>query len=472
MNAAENTTSDTMTTEPVRATFRVPDENLASLQAGIEKLNKRVRKLGGTDVVVNVLGHEDVKLEMKKGSSITLLDHDDAVEFFDKIERYRRYHTVEIVGEVPSVRGYTFAATLEYIEGEVMTRVSPMFSGELPKHFRDSNPELCDHCRTRRQRHETFVLRRNDGSASFIQLGRNCLADFFPGIDPKNLAARAEMLLSAMDLGKAGEEEPSSGGGGSSNILGLHSFLMMVAMVIRKNGWMSAKRAYEREVPSTAGLARSIIYAGPKQAEEWRNKGYVPTAEDAELATKSIEWARETFGGKEQDARSDYEHNAYVATKGEAVGGKSTGIAASVVAGYMRFIDDEKIRNLGPAADVHVGTVGKRDNFYVRVVGTRRIESEQWGLSTLVMLRTRDNVSLKWFASGAPELPDHGVEVRISASVKKHDVYEGKKQTLVNRVVIWTPEAIEAEAAKAAKKAEREAKKAAKAAAKAAKEAK
>jgi hypothetical protein len=63
---------------------------------------------------------------------------------------------------------------------------------------------------------------------------------------------------------------------------------------------------------------------------------------------------------------------------------------------------------------------------------------------------------------GESRLVEYGERVYITGTVKKHDIRNGVKQTILTRCEVWTDLGVELELSKQAKKATREVKKVAK----------
>jgi hypothetical protein len=140
-------------TEPTTApTFKVPAENIASLQERFEKLNKRIAR----DVKRGVVGAEPLVLEVgplfaeknKKGDHLP-----------DRV-----FAMVTLIApKPPKADGWEFVAALTHVEGVgTVLRVVPganVEEGELAK-YREASPDNCDHCHASRQRKDTFILRK------------------------------------------------------------------------------------------------------------------------------------------------------------------------------------------------------------------------------------------------------------------------------------------------------------------------
>lgn len=460
-------------TETTNTSFNIPEENLKAFEVAIEKLNRRAKRLGVPSILTEVESHKDVEImepqyAMRGGQKVLVGQLPTG--------QFRRIFTVKVIGERPTLNGYTFVATLEHVEGEVLLHTSRAFEGAIPVSFRTADPHNCDHCHTRRVRSETFVVQHEGGD--FKQIGRQCLKDFLGyNKDPKELAAMAEILFEASDLGASAEEEGFGGGGGGVSRLSMATFLSFVAAAIRKEGWMSRSRAGQLEgVISTADRALTVMLAKSPHDAGWRRDGWFPTDDDRTTAEASLEWARTAFGGKDASERSDYEHNMAIVTKGETLTFKHAGLVASAVAGYQREqqkLLERKLEVVGVKDSKFIGTEGERLDFYGQLYKLIAIEG-QYGTTWVHKFKTREGNMVVWFASSRPVVGtrENGTyihaepgdkEYLMTGTVKRHETREGINQTTMTRVVLWTDEGRAAHEEKLAKKAAREAKKAAKA---------
>ena len=510
-------------------TYQIPIGNLSELASEIERINRRAARMGLRPVVLTegqpvdvphvryddgVGGYQWLR-ECYRDGDLAELERQGRV-------RYRRLVPVTIEAEAPTAAGWQFAATLTYVEaegGERMTllRTVPDLDGDLPAEFRTSTPDRCDHCGARRRRNETFVVRRvadadlpyacelavrgdvrvgdRDGArmaatrpaGTWLQVGRNCLADFLPGADPHRIAAALEMLLQATSAASSAESDGIGEGGwwsGDRTGLGsLREFLGVVAALVRHDGWVSRTRARETDdayytgarLTATADSAIEYLDAPPRDSrarEEWQRwRAARPVEqEDRDLADRALEYARADLA--EKVAPSDYEHNLRVACAAAAVDRRLVGVAASLIPYYLREVERRVLRE-AEAARVrdsrHLGAVG--DRLLLRVQVARIItvgEESQWGPSYLHKLVGAEGdaagCALVWFSSNPEANLRPGQVVWVRGTVKKHDERDGVQQTVLARIAQVSDEDAARELERARKRAEREAKKAARAA--------
>jgi hypothetical protein len=300
---------------------------------------------------------------------------------------------------------------------------------------------------------------------SFKVVGTSCVADFIGNQTAENVAAYFEILAQISTLSDFDDEGM---GGGRADHFGVDHFLGFVAADIRVGGWLSrtAARNLDRIGSATADqawLTMEAVAEGKDVKPELK-----PTPADWERAQKAIEYIQVHIDSElEKGEVNDYLHNIQVITRMSALAWKASGIAASIIPTAERLMGQEverrKFTNLKETSKFF-GSVGEKVTFKATIISLKELES-QWGLTTLVkFVTTEGNVGV-WFASGTlGEDWDTDETVILRGSVKKHENYQGLKQTNLTRVSMMTQTQLDEEAAKAQKKAERAAKKAAKAA--------
>lgn len=448
-------------TIPNAASYLIPASNLAALVAGVDSLNKRCRKLGVPEIsVTSRVDHLRMRVA-RDGKHVGWKPVGEALHggAVDTGER-QEWLTVEVVGHSPKVEGWAFVATLEPLptdDGETLNLVSNLPGERCPEEFRRAIGR-CDHCETARRRKQTFVVRSGE---AYKCVGRQCLKDFLGyNADPHALAAAAEVLASLRTLCDGAGEEGFGGGSGETG-WSVVSFLTQTAATVRVRGWMSKGNAYklDRMRLATANVVLDVL-TPPRSGSsadverEWRElcDELRPTDADRATAEAAVEWARDL----EPTADEDYLANVNLIARHGMVTRKTAGLSASIVAAYLRARDEEVKRTQLAArpASAHVGTVGKREQGPVLVRCERVIRREgQYGVTGIHKLVDAAGNDLTWFASEGAEWLPEGEERHVSFTVTKHETFNGRPQTVVNRVVIWTPEGVAAHEAKAARKA-------------------
>lgn len=417
--------TDTTTITETRTEPRdIPVENVPALMAKVDELNKRAKRLNVAPLRVEII---DTKVVERK-DDVTGLTYTST------------YRVVEIVGESPVLEGWTLVARLtpaEGVEGENFVKCVPGL--ECPPEYRTVDMKRCDHCNTRRNRKDTFVVRHDDGRHMVV--GRNCIADFLGHANPDHLLNCATILLSIDELLDGSDEGWYGGGGRFEYHFPTELFVGMTAIFMRRFGWTPRSKSDDFHA-ATADEVWSFLMPEPDRANRDAKRKFAEkhnlfvTDDDREVAAKAIEWARAI----DREKANDYLYNLSLGCSAETVKWKTRGIVASVIAAYNRHVEklvEAANRRKATANSVHLGEKGGRYVFPdCTVLGTRYFEND-WGVKTLVRLRTPGGSVVKWWASG--DVADDfltGDTVTITGTVKDHDEYNGVAETIVNRCKI------------------------------------
>ena len=390
----------------MKETYRVPEQNLAKITEAISKLNRKAQKLNCPEITLKETGEFEL-VEIKN-------DNGKPTGTFDK------YLEVIVTGETPKYSGWTFIAVIEPSTEGNFLRTIPGES--LPTEYRIID-QHCDHCNVKRYRKETYVVRNEDGELK--QVGSTCIKDFLGGNNPHVAARRAEWLMTISDL----IEEAQMPSGGGAYYLQTEAWLTWVAVAIRNYGWLSKGKAWDEGTPqnATARVADYLLASDKLQPEER------PTDEDKEVAAEALAWGRERYScnGDKIENLSDYEWNLNVAISEDVLSPRQMGIVASLIPFWKRQIETELIAKETVNSE-WIGEPKQRLQFdNLKVVFEQSYESE-WGITVLYKFIDTDGNELVWWASKFQEF-EAGAVVSGKATVKKHDTYNDKKQTYINR---------------------------------------
>lgn len=397
----------------MNATYRIPKANVDDLLAQIAKLNKRAAKIHVAKIEVAV-GPEEVE-EQKDG-------------------RVQVWVPLTITGETPKYDGWEFVAVLEpvIVDDGLVNLIQQVPGQECPPAFRDAVGQ-CDHCQQRRRRNQTFVVR--DAGGQHKAVGRQCLKDFLGHADPHQLAAWAE-LLASLDAAcrQAGFDD---GMGGGPLTWSTQLFMAQTSACIAVDGWRSRGSVkYGGGVATADMVTYAISPPPPNGAKAWREfvAEHVPTAEHEAEAEAAVEWAATL--PDDEITENNYLANINAVARMGYVEFKTAGLAASIVSAYQR----EQGRLVlaarkAAASNEHVGQIKKREVFEITVENVIACDGS-YGTTGLHKMVDAAGNDLAWFASGSTEWLAVGKTYKIKATVKKHDEYKGRKQTVLSRVAV------------------------------------
>jgi len=417
-------------------TYSIPENNFGFLIERLGKLAKRAKRLGCAPITWKVTGEHEVKKCRELG-------FDYIVKYFD----------LEVTGETPKFEGWQFVAVLQRMEMEDLSvegllRVLP--GQDCPRELAERLGQ-CDHCRTDRPRNDTYVVRHDSGIYKLV--GSSCIRDFLGHNSPQALAAAAELLCEGGELLRGAEDEGYFGGSDKPSRFSVDMVLTFAACIIRLDGFMSKSKASEQFAPekATAHTLSMVLTANPKLSSDDREllKQYQSSEKDGETAEAAREWARE-----QAESNNDYLYNLSLIARSASLELRNLGLACAMIASYQREMIQRN--STGIENSQHFGEVGKRERYSLTFLGSTQRESD-FGVTTICRFNQNGNLAV-WFASGEPCIDFAiGETYDVLATVKKHQTFGGKAQTVLNRVAPYVEKVKKAAKPRKAKAAPAEA---------------
>lgn len=432
-----------MTESTVTTQTEVIDlEDLAHVREVVDKANRKAVKIGVPGYVIHE-GARSVR-EVKVPDPFNIGSW-KVVGHIEQVE-------VSVLGEAPKYAGWTFVATIDWVNDDaVIRKVRGLEDVDTNPARAALVPNGCDHCNAARSRNATYLLRHEDGT--FKQVGSTCLREF--------LGVEVNLSL----LGFNPYEGCDSTNRYVPDTFGTLHVLEDTLAIIRYFGWVSGGQAYNdstktatRERLTTAYSRESDTYKGRETAagEARRAIRENRREDDAERAAAIIAWIRSDAIGNTEYAQNlkaavgsapqtrtfttneTGEWTTYT-REVEEFQFRHLGLVISAVEGYRRFEEKAAARKVEHASSLNewVGVEKERLRaLRLTVVSTRWIESD-FGSSLLVIFRDEPGHTFKWFASNAPEaLETTGATVVLDGTVKKHETYNERKSTVLTRCAV------------------------------------
>lgn len=132
-----------------------------------------------------------------------------------------------------------------------------------------------------------------------------------------------------------------------------------------------------------------------------------------------------------QPVENTYWFNVQKLVNVEDIRTKDVGIFASAVNAFLR---EDVIKPKEIIESQHVGNVGDKIETEVTFLGRSSFLS-MYGESSIHRFKDDNGNIMIWFtSSGFSEDIEYGSKIKIKATVKKHDEYQNKKQTIITRV--------------------------------------
>ena len=387
--------------------FNIPACNLDILEKKLARLNKKAARAGTGEI------------KLTRISETVEMHNDGTVDV---------YYQVAVEGEAPKIAGWAFLARIDHnSDPSGASNLVYVMPGQVcPDDYRNAKAD-CDHCGYRRQRRDTYVL-ASETTGELKQVGRTCIQDFI-GIDPAKVAAQAERITEIMKDADAAEKSGTLGVPYNRRHIMLELFLAFTAKTVREDGWVGSKQAYGESgivASKDRALTEMFPYGGyDGEAPEQ------PSNEDNEKATAAMAYALTL-----DPAKSDYNHNVFTIAKTGYIDFKAVGLAASIIRIYDLHLgrQAEQKTKIDLSGSEYVGEMKARIRGVVTVIGKKSGMGHYGPWTMFRMVSKNDGNLLVTFATGENFNPEIGDELEIKGTVKKHEVFNGVKQTMLNRV--------------------------------------
>jgi hypothetical protein len=403
---------ETQNIEP-RTQFDIPSANHQAFLDKIAKLNKTAQKLGCSNIVATQL------TSFVREVSVVVTDGEGG----EMIDTYKTtFYKYEVTGAAPKLEGWTFMCTIEPTEAGNILRCVP---GQEVDASYQTAALVCQHCNKNRRRSEYFLVKKDQDTK---MVGRNCIRDFLGHTSPDRIAGFMEGL---------GELHGFCGDGAGCSrehrTYPVKEVAEWTLAAIAKDGWVP--RSYNPE-SCTANTVSELLNP-PRQRDEFREWQKMREEYSKRIKAEKVEAClAEILKLENVSNRSNFDNNLLVIAKLEAAGYKELGILVAGIANIARKIEAEiAARNeRANKSNEWMGTIGERKEFALVCVKIRDIATD-YGKSTLLVFEDESGNVFKWFASGEKDF-EVGDKYILKGTVKKHDEYQGRRQTALTRCSI------------------------------------
>jgi hypothetical protein len=333
----------------------------------------------------------------------------------------------ELEGALPRINGWAFHSRVEPTEEEGVNLVYAAPGFEAVERLR-STPMICEHCNRNRRRSLVFLLQNEETGEQKI-VGKSCLKDFLPDAGIENILAYLEHLKKVTEF----EEDEDYGRMRFNAVYDTGRAIAEALVLIKRDGYVSKKLSAEKP-----DLVPTSIFMGRKGQKE-EKKLYAPEELRAQFSNDELEALAGCevrnvidYVNSQNPDRSDFIYNLQTIMVQKACPFRMFPFVAAGVQMYIKSLE-EKAKKAAKANE-HLGQVGARIEFNgLTIVRITPVEGE-WGTTYITGFEDEKGNSIVWFAS--KRLGDVGKVVNIKATVKKHDTYEERKQTVVTRAAL------------------------------------
>lgn len=338
----------------------------------------------------------------------------------DEASHHYKYQVIDIdVTASYKVGNYSFVAALEWVE-EVKENLIKKVSEDIfvPSIYKTRRE--CDHCKTHRYRKSTIVLQNVD-TGEYIQVGKTCVKDY-TGID---LGRYACYLSFFSDLDEYLKECERDNREKIKPMYLVEDILNQTNEEVAHHGYISKGKSYELDTESTSSRIYMMLTA---YVDYYTGKRTYYSYEKISDKSKTETEAVYKFY-QELESESDYINNIKTILQTKYVDASKIGLVVSAVGTKLRITEErtQKEKALGTESN-YVGQIGDRITFKA-VPECIFSDHSEWGFFYIYRMKI-GNDELIWKTSKSFE-PD--IELEITATIKAHEEYKGRKQTEITR---------------------------------------
>lgn len=446
------------------------------LEKAVKKLNRHASKMGYGEVKVLSVGKPYEKMR----TNVFVSEDGDVSESRTAFTVKDVELQVPIQFENAVEAEYRVIGKVEKVENEAEVTAEGLELGKIVKAVEGYDFECqakdCGHKLVR----AFAVESKADGKILFV--GSECL-NKYTGADAQAIMKLIE-FVSYVECKEGGEEGCGGGGRGRNlTVIDIEDYLAVALAVVERDGAYAKRWVLERgdygEPREDINCTRNNALAqfvGVRRAK-WDSFGVeipnqfrleligfrssssheviVPSeANKVKAAELVAEWVASVPLLKRDGSKDEYADQCKVLAERGWITEKTSGIAASMVKGPRKPIENKDYSN-----SQYQGEVGGRMIFENLTVDMAFEREGDYGISTIYKFFDANNNVYTWFASGSGQFEKGEVIPALKATVKAHEEYKGIKQTILSRAQVY--DAAEEAAKKEAKKAEAKAKKAA-----------
>lgn len=288
----------------------------------------------------------------------------------------------------------------------------------------------CDHCGTTRRRNATYIVRDRE-NGEFTQVGSSCMEGYL-GVDPANLFSLSYNPIEPSYLASAGNFRPQEWKCDVRKSLALALVISNDGKAYKsRNDWFQGIPEHRSE--DDLSTYSNVLSGLRTVSDDHTDSPWIAARQkEAEKRLNSGEIDKFINDVMQSPDKNEYMENLRVLLSGPDCRIRNLGSVVSAVTVYNRMYNE-----LPKEAQLNewLGAEGdKIADVKASVLSVTQTAENAWGKSnTVLKMVTESGHKITWFASNPPTLAK-GNKVEISAAtIKKHDEWQGKKDTIITR---------------------------------------
>lgn len=345
-----------------------------------------------------------------------------------------KFYVVEVEGTA-NIDGWKFVGTIERPNVEKPSNIIHQVSFDviLPPEYRTCEL-ICEHCNSNRNRKKVCIL-QNIETGEFKLIGTGCLKDYTGGLNAEMAATYMQYFE---EVTKAYEPLRNCN---PTQYFNVNEILRFYIETVNHYGFVSAN--YADATKYKGKIFRDIFNHDTEQYSDKEVAKYTNMMKQDDIninRPETIERAEEMVSwllNKPDENLEDFFHNLKVICSNEYCRHQDLGILAAFPSSYDKEMEREAAQKARDAANAikrdnssYLGNIGEKVTVSVNAARLITSFETQFGYTHLYEFIDVEGNVLIWYASSSKNID--GV-TSVTGTVKKHDDYEGIKQTVLTR---------------------------------------
>jgi hypothetical protein len=349
-------------------------------------------------------------------------------ELGETLPKVTELETIEynIVGDIPKLGGWAVHSRVEPVAelvGENYVYTAPQFA---PEPRLRTTSMICEHCNMKRGRSLVYLMQNVDTGEQKI-VGKSCLKDFLPNVSVENLLS----YMASFPTAEPFNDEDFNNAPRSAHVYPIDSAIAESLVIIGKIGFVSAKaarEAYENGDFGASATSNFLANNDPKFCKAMFGNGELKEVIDSGKLAAVKEFV------SAMNPSSDFAYNLQLCFKATNVPYKMFGFVAAAVNMYLRSVEEKLAKETSTASNEFLGVISERVVFTNLKMVRRFAMQGNYGTSYILGFEDEAGNSVVWFSS--VDIGDVGEVFTLKATIKGHDVYKGRKQTVITRAKV------------------------------------
>lgn len=396
-------------------TLTIEEHRVKDFEKFVEMYNRKARRFGTTEINAK----KSPARQTTKNKTVDIIGYDGTDTSSEYDIPTTVYDYTLNVDDLKVLNGWEFAATIDVLENGSTVHKSPNFKEPIPQRFYQKQDNSCEHCNTKRQRKNCYLL-YNRSERQWKIVGRSCLKDFL-GHSPAAFEFVENQFQQIFEFEKEGSAMRSE------PMVVVRDFLKAAYAVVKTYGFVPSSSEYNEPTKNKVSYYFYTDRIEPDDRDTQEQLRNLAESDEAEVAVNAM-----VAQAREGNAESDYAQNVKTLLGNKVAPlRRSAGILASVPKVFApRPPKDERTSS-------YVGQVKERLRGLELTV-TRNITLPDYGYgeSSLILMKDEETGDVFKWKSSRPYDLDEGDVLTLDGTVKSHDEYKDIKQTVLTRAKV------------------------------------